>query len=46
MYRFAIFIDGSNLFGALKAMNLEVQDYEILSGYLFKRLKIGSRPQP
>jgi hypothetical protein len=36
MARFAIFVDGSNLFGALKSMNLEVDEYESLYGYLFK----------
>lgn len=36
MTRFAIFVDGSNLFGALRAMNLEVDDYEALYGHLFK----------
>lgn len=36
MTRFAIFVDGSNLFGALKSMNLEVDDYERLYGYVFK----------
>jgi uncharacterized LabA/DUF88 family protein len=36
MTRFAIFVDGSNLFGALKAMNLEVDDYEGLYEYVFR----------
>lgn len=36
MAKFAIFVDGSNLFGALKSMNLEVDDYERLFGYVFK----------
>src|SRR3990172_9176454 len=36
MARFAIFVDGSNLFGALRSMNLEVDDYERLYGYVFK----------
>lgn len=35
MTRFAIFVDGSNLFGSLKAMNLEVDDYESFFGHLF-----------
>src|SRR5262249_43568730 len=35
MGRFVVFVDGSNLFGALKSMNLEVDDYEALYGYLF-----------
>lgn len=36
MTRFAIFVDGSNLFGALRSMGLEVDDYEALYGHLFK----------
>ena len=36
MARFAIFVDGSNVFGALKSMNLEVNDYEALYGYVFR----------
>lgn len=36
MHRFAVFVDGSNLFGALKAMDIEVHDYQSLYGYLFK----------
>ncbi len=36
MVRFAVFVDGSNLFGALKAMNLAVEDYESLYKYVFK----------
>jgi hypothetical protein len=36
MARFAIFVDGSNMFGAFKSMNLEVKDYEALFGYVFK----------
>ena len=36
MARFAIFVDGSNVFGALKSMNLEVDDYEALYGYVFR----------
>jgi len=35
MQRFALFVDGSNLFGSLKAMNLEVRDYEGFYGYLY-----------
>ncbi len=35
MHRFALFVDGSNLFGALKAMSLEVHDYEALYGYVY-----------
>lgn len=36
MARFALFVDGSNLFGALKAMNIEVPDYEKLYAHVFK----------
>ena len=36
MARFAIFVDGPNLFGALKSMNLEVDNYEDLYGYVFR----------
>src|SRR5574341_1328377 len=36
MHRFAIFGDGSNLFGALKSMNLEADDYVALYGYVFR----------
>lgn len=36
MHRFALFVDGSNLFGALKAMSLEVRDYEALYGYVYR----------
>lgn len=35
MARFAVFVDGSNLYSALKSMNLEVDDYEGLFGYVF-----------
>jgi uncharacterized LabA/DUF88 family protein len=35
MHRFAFFVDGSNLFGSLKAMNLEVDDYEGLFAYVY-----------
>jgi len=34
--RFTIFVDGSNLFGSLKSMNLEVNNYEALYGHVFK----------
>ncbi len=39
MKRFALFVDGSNLFGALKALNVEVQDYEKLYGYIFEQAR-------
>src|SRR5688500_1539458 len=35
MTRFAIFVDGSNLFGSLKSMGLQVDDDEALYGHLF-----------
>ncbi len=38
--RFAIFVDGSNLFGSLKAMNLEIDDYEALYGHLFREANL------
>jgi hypothetical protein len=34
--RFVVFVDGSNLFGALRSMNLEVTNYEALYEYVFK----------
>lgn len=40
MYRFALFVDGSNLFGALKAMNLEVHDYERFYSYLYREAQV------
>ena len=39
MERFVIFVDGSNLFGALKSMSVEVDDYEALYGYVFKEAR-------
>jgi uncharacterized LabA/DUF88 family protein len=36
MVRFAIFVDGSNLSGGLRSMNVEVKDYQSLFTYLFK----------
>jgi len=36
MQRFALFVDGSNLFGSLKSMNLEVDDYERFFSYVHK----------
>ncbi|MHB8174192.1 MAG: NYN domain-containing protein [Nitrospirota bacterium] len=35
MLKFTEFVDGSNLFGSLRTMNLEVKDYESLFGYIF-----------
>ncbi|TDQ41960.1 NYN domain-containing protein [Permianibacter aggregans] len=36
MQRVAFFVDGSNLFGSLKSMNLEVENYEALYEYVYK----------
>jgi uncharacterized LabA/DUF88 family protein len=36
MVRFAFFVDGSNLFGSLKGMGVEVDDYQQFYSYLFK----------
>lgn len=36
MQRVALFVDGSNLFGSLKSMNVEVEDYEQFYGYVYK----------
>jgi uncharacterized LabA/DUF88 family protein len=35
MIRFAIFVDGSNLFGCLRDMNLRVEDYQGFYRYIF-----------
>lgn len=35
MQRFAFFVDGSNLFGSLKSMSVEVDDYELFFGHLY-----------
>ena len=35
-YRFMIFVDGSNLFGVGKHLNVEFKDYERLFSYLFE----------
>jgi uncharacterized LabA/DUF88 family protein len=37
MQRFALFVDGSNLFGSLKSMNLEVNDYEKFFDYVHQQ---------
>src|ERR1043166_6249818 len=34
-HRFALFVDGSNLFGSLKNMNVEVSDYEPFYRFIF-----------
>jgi uncharacterized LabA/DUF88 family protein len=36
MVRFAFFVDGSNLFGSLKGMNVEVDEYQVFFSFLFK----------
>jgi uncharacterized LabA/DUF88 family protein len=36
MVRFAFFVDGSNLFGSLKAMSVEVEDYQAFFNHLYK----------
>jgi uncharacterized LabA/DUF88 family protein len=36
MYRFVIFVDGSNLAGILRRMNLRVDDYEALFRHVFE----------
>jgi len=36
MVRFAFFVDGSNLFGSLKGMNVEVEDYQAFFNHLYK----------
>ena len=35
MHRFALFVDGSNLFGSLKTMSLRVDDYEAFFKNIF-----------
>lgn len=36
MVRFAFSVDGSNLFGSLKGMGIEVDDYQAFFNYLYK----------
>jgi uncharacterized LabA/DUF88 family protein len=36
MIRFAFFVDGSNLFGSLKEMGVEVDDYQAFFAHLYK----------
>lgn len=36
MIRFAIFVDGSNLFGSLKDLGVQVDDYQRFFGHVFK----------
>lgn len=37
MFRFALFVDGSNLFGSLKSMGLEVDDYQQFFSFIFEK---------
>lgn len=37
MHRFALFVDGSNLFGSLRTMSLRVDDYEAFFSYVFEQ---------
>lgn len=43
MSRFVLFVDGPNLFGSLKAMNLEVHEYEPFYSYLFREARTAWR---
>lgn len=36
MQRFAFFVDGSNLYGSLRTMNLEISNYGQLYGHIFR----------
>jgi uncharacterized LabA/DUF88 family protein len=36
MIRYALFVDGSNLFGSLKSMNVEVKEYDAFYAYIYK----------
>ena len=36
MYRFALFVDGSNLYGSLRAMNLEIGNYGQLYAHIYR----------
>ncbi|GAB4563507.1 MAG: hypothetical protein Tsb0020_12740 [Haliangiales bacterium] len=38
MHRFLLFVDGSNLFGILKGLELQVDDYQSFYGYLFEQV--------
>lgn len=37
MHRFALFVDGSNLFGSLKTMGIRVEDYEAFFQNIFRQ---------
>jgi len=36
MQRFAFFVDGSNLYGSLRTMNLEIGNYGLLYGHIYR----------
>ena len=50
MIRFALFVDGSNLFGSLKSLAITVDDYQEFYSYLFRiaeqqwRQAVGATP--
>ena len=50
MTRFAFFVDGSNFFGSLKALGIEVDDYQSFFHHLYKaaeqqwRISVGAGP--
>lgn len=51
MHRFALFVDGSNLFGILKGLEIQVDDYQGFYRYLFDQVVAAwsetiSTPQP
>lgn len=45
MVRFAMFVDGSNLFGSLKTMGLEVRDYESFYRFIYQQALARWREQ-
>jgi hypothetical protein len=45
MIKFAFFVDGSNLFGSLKGMNIEVDDYQAFFNYLYKAAEQQGAPR-
>lgn len=52
MHRFAIFVDGSNLFGLLRALDVKVDDYDAFYSFVFSqavetwRQVADAQPQP
>jgi uncharacterized LabA/DUF88 family protein len=38
MHRFALFVDGSNLFGILRGLEIQVEDYQSFYRYLFEQV--------